>query len=371
MFGLEATGGGALKHLTYLVAHIDKGSFDVTVILSQKRPDYNSKLIDQIKQNADRIVFIPMARSIGPVKDLVSFVRIFQHIRKNNYDIVHCHSSKAGVLFRLAAWINKVPLVIYTPHCFYFQSKLGIKRKIYSWLEKSLAVFCHKVIVSEHEQKVALSEKVIPSKKLININNAIDFDEYKQHENIQDIRNEWGIPDDYDVIGAVGRLDYQKGWFTFIDVASIILEKTKSVIFIIAGDGPLRLRLTRRIRELKLSFNIRLLGHVENISKVYAVTDLYISTSLWEGLPYTFLEAAHYNKPVVASVTNNNMSLEQHFGFVEAPVRQSEAIAQQVLELLKNKRKEATLKQRIYNTVTGKYSFEQFILEHERLYLNH
>ena len=370
MFGLEATGGGALKHLTYLVAHIDKGSFDVSVILSQKRPDYNSKLIEQIKKNADRVVFIPMARSIEPVKDLVSFVRIFQQIRKNNYDIVHCHSSKAGVLFRLAAWINKVPLVIYTPHCFYFQSKLGIKRKIYSWLEKSFAVFCHKVIVSEHEQKVALAEKVIPFKKLININNAIDFDEYKQHENIQEIKNEWGIPGDYGVIGAIGRLDYQKDWFTFIDAASIILEKTDSVIFLIAGDGPLRLKLAKRILQLKLSFNIRLLGHVENISKVYAVTDLYISTSLWEGLPYTFLEAAHYNKPVIASVTNNNMRLEQHFGFIETPARQSEVVAQQVLELLKDKKKEAALKKRIYNTVTGKYSFEQFILEHERLYLN-
>ncbi len=370
MFGLEATGGGALKHLTYLVAHIDKGSFDITVILSKKRLDYNSKLIEQIKRNADRVVFIPMARKIEPVNDFVSFFRIFQQIRKNNYDIVHCHSSKAGVLFRLAAWINKVPLVIYTPHCFYFQSKLGIGRKVYSWLEKFLTAFCHKVVVSEHEQKVALAEKVISPEKLTNINNAIDFNEYKQHGNIQEIKNEWKIPTDYEVIGAVGRLDYQKDWFTFIDVASIILEKTKSVIFLIAGDGPLRLRLTRRIHELELSFNIRLLGHVENISKVYAVSDLYISTSLWEGLPYTFLEAAYFNKPVVASVTNNNMCLEQHFGFVETPVRQSQDIAQQVLGLLRDKRKEAALKQRIYNTVTAKYSFEQFILEHEWLYLN-
>ena len=128
---MEAADGGALKHLVYLVSNLDCKRFNITVILSDKRSSKISQDIEKMRGKGATVHLIPMERSINWWKDLQSFLLIFIHLFENRYDVVHAHSSKAGVLFRLAALVRRVPTVIYTPHCFYFQSKVGIKRLFY------------------------------------------------------------------------------------------------------------------------------------------------------------------------------------------------------------------------------------------------
>ena len=369
LYGLEATSGGAFKHLIYLISHIDRNLFDITVVLSNSRKDFDEHLVQQIQSLEVEILMIPMNRRIHPINDLIAFLFLFKHIRISTYDIVHAHSSKAGALFRLAAWLNKVPLVIYTPHCFYFQGKQGLLRIIFVLLEKCLGRFCHAIVVSDHEKRVALAHQIVRPVKLININNAIDFNEYRQYKDIRKIKRQWDIPKHHFIIGAVGRLVPQKDWFTFIKAALLVLQSRDDVCFIIAGSGHLKKKLLKMICSEKASSGIKLLGHVTDISKVYSVLDLFISTSLWEGLPYAYLEAGYFKKPVVATGTFDSCSWENDFGFETVEVKKHELLAQKILELVANK-KEAMLRgNQSHKMITGKYSFAHFITKHEELYL--
>lgn len=368
LFGLEATGGGALKHLNYLVSGLNQDNFDITIIMSKKRPDYDESFIQKINTHGARILFVPMSRTINPLIDIPAFFKIYQNIKKNRYDIVHAHSSKAGALFRLAAWINKVPLIMYTPHCFYFQCKRGISRRIFVLLERLLGLFCHLIIVSEHEKKIALIHHVVPKKKLVNINNAINFNEYKQYKNIHKIKDEWNIPVEHFIIGGVGRLSSQKDWHTFIKTAKLVLQKEDKVTFIVAGDGPLKEELCQMVSNLALSSNIRLLGHVQDISKMFSILDLFISTSLWEGLPYTFLEAGYFKKPVIATGTYDPIPMEKYFGFVSTPVEEHEIIANEILKIIRDNSKRDLLGKKTFELVTQKYSFKEFVDQHQLLY---
>lgn len=368
LFGLEASSGGALKHLTYLVKNLNKERFSITIILSNSRSDYDEGLVAQLENTTARILNIPMSRNIRLLSDFIVFRTLHRHIKAINYDIVHAHSSKAGALFRLAAWFNNIQLIVYTPHCFYFQSKRGFKRFIFTLTEKLLSRFCHAIIVSNHERNVALAHKIAHRSKLININNAINFDEYTQYKDIQNIKKQWEIPNSHFVVGAVGRLVPQKDWLTLIKAAIAITNSRDDVCFIIAGSGHMKDQIQKEIELYNLQSKVKLLGHIPDISKVYSIIDLFVSTSLWEGLPYAYLEAGYFKKPVIATGTYDHTPFNEELGFNIVPIKKHNQLANSILKLINNKQKAKSLGENSYMHITEKYSFSRFIKKHELLY---
>jgi glycosyltransferase involved in cell wall biosynthesis len=90
---------------------------------------------------------------------------------------------------------------------------------------------------------------------------------------------------------------------------------------------------------------------------------------LWEGLPYVFLEAGHYKKPVIATGTYDHIPLNKYFGFVTIPIKKHQIIANKVLEVLRDKVKVKALGEKTFKVVTKKYSFKRFVEQHQLLYL--
>lgn len=181
LYGLEAVGGGALKHLVYLATNLDHTIFEITIILSEPRNESIDSQIDSLKKSGANLIMLNMCRNINLFKDLWVLLKLIALIFKGKYDIVHAHSSKAGGLFRFAAYLCNIPAIYYTPHCFYFQGKSGLKKIKFVWLEKILAKLTTMLIVSESERKAAIENKITNNSKILNINNAIDFDEYQQY----------------------------------------------------------------------------------------------------------------------------------------------------------------------------------------------
>ena len=300
LYGLEASGGGALKHLVYLVTHLNREIFDITIILSNKRNENISEEVYRMKLAGAKLEIIPMKRGIIPISDLVSFIKIYLFVRNKNFDIVHAHSSKAGALFRFVSWICHVPTVLYTPHCFYFQGKNGLKKNIFLLLEKLLSKLTTGIILSENEKEQAIKHQIIDTSKLYNINNAIDFNEYKLYDDKEALKSEFKIPNDSLIIGAIGRLEEQKGWDRFFEIAFEILEINIQTCFIIAGDGELKNDLAKRI-PYKYTDKFKFLGFVKDINKVYIISDAIFSTSIYEGLPYVYIEAITLNKKLITT----------------------------------------------------------------------
>jgi glycosyltransferase involved in cell wall biosynthesis len=370
LYGLEAVGGGALKHLVYLVSRLDNNIFDITVILSNSREENTKEEIDKMKAIGAKVLFFPMCRNINPIKDVLAFLQLLLFVYKGNFDIVHAHSSKAGALFRCAAWLCRVPFICYTPHCFYFQGKTGLKKVVFLAFEKLLAKITSCIIVSESEQNEIVKTKLASTSKIVNINNAIDFDEYQQNKEISNTRAVYGIKPNTFVVGAIGRLEPQKDWKTFIYAANEVLKKHPETIFLIVGDGKLFGEIQELVIKLNLEDNILLIGYIKEIYKIYGLIDIFVNTSLWEGLPYVFLEAMNYKKAIIATDTGNDTTvLDDETGYI-TPVRDHKSIAHKIINLIENKQVAIQMGQKGGEKLLQKFSFEYFIQQHEMLYRN-
>lgn len=303
LYGIGSSGGGTLKNVADLATHLDRKSFEVFVAMSKKKHIKDTEVaISKMKNSNIDINYIHIAEKIS-LTDIVSFFKIYSFLNRHKFDIVHAHSSKAGALFRLAAFWAKVPVVVYTPHCFYFTACKGIKRQFYRFLECLLTRITHQIVISGTEQKAA-EECKIRKEKISIIDNGIDCNEYIRPTFSSAMYKAINIPFNHTVIIGVGRLVRQKNWEMFIDIAEIVISKNKEITFLITGDGPCRKRLLKRISRSGLDAHIKLIGYVENISTIYSIADVFVSTSKWEGLPYTYLEASYFKIPMIITYTD-------------------------------------------------------------------
>lgn len=370
LYALEAAGGGSLKHLVYLVTRLNPSRFCITIVLSKSRKEDIRNELNDLKKAGAAIRFIPMNRSIRPLWDIFLIFRIICLLFRMKPDIVHSHSSKAGALFRIAGWLCKVNKIYHTPHCFYFQGKTGILRKLYLLVEKILSKITTGIVVSSNEQHEALVNKLTSPKKFININNAIDFDDYQQLKNITSIKSNLNIPLDSFVVGAIGRLAMQKDWRTYVYAANEVLKTYPNTIFLIVGEGKCRSEITNLIKNLKLDKNLRLIGYKKDIQEIFSIIDILVNTSRWEGLPYVFLEAMKYAKPIIATDTGNATDIIHNKTGYITPVKDYKAIAGNIALLIENKNLCRDMGERGNDRLIQKYSFEYFISRHEKLYLS-
>lgn len=290
MYGVENLSGGVLRHIMYLVSHVDPKEFQIHILTSSFY--HCPKAVEQLKEKGVYVLHIPLSRKPNPLLFMKSVRLILNYVRKNDISLIHAHSSVAGAVFRIAALLCRVK-IIYTPHCFYFHSCRGLKKVFYKMVESVLAYKTDAIIVSENE-----TDAIFLRSDVHVINNAIDPNEYCLHDK-QIVLQELNIPDSKIIIGGIGRLVPQKGWLSFLDLAQELYRRHPGkYYFLLAGEGPERNNIGREIHRRGLSDHVRLVGFVSDISKVYSCIDIFISTSAWDGLPYTYLEASHYDIPM-------------------------------------------------------------------------
>ena len=369
LYGIESTGGGSLKHLVYLTTKLSKEKFEITVIYSDTREEDIQNQLDEMKSRGVNLIHLPMSRNIHLLKDLKSLFFLIKFIKKLKFDIVHAHSSKAGFLFRVAAYLKGIKKIYYTPHCFYFQGTEGFKKRIFSFFERILSKISTKIIVSESEYKIAKDNKIANDSKLEVINNAIYFQEYKRNTQVRQTLMKYNIKVESFIVGSIGRLSLQKDWETYIYVANEVLKTYPKVVFLIVGSGEQEKELRRLILELGLESKIILTGYIADIHNIYGIMDIYVSTSLWEGLPYVFLEAMQYKKAIVATnSTNQEMIFDKDNVFL-CPVKDYKYISNKVISLIENKKLTKKMGEQGRALLERKYSFELFVKKHNKLYI--
>jgi len=366
LFGLEATDGGSLKHLNYLVLNLDRKVFSITVALSTKRSLRVLEVIKKFEENGVIVHTVPMNRNINILSDLRAFLNIYRLISASKFDIVHAHSSKAGALFRIAARMSNVKAIIYTPHAFYFQGKKGIIRFIYRKTEALLGLITTAVVVSSNEKQHALENKIVPENKLVNINNGINFREYSV-ENSQIGKQKLGLKKNELLVGSIGRLTKQKNWTLLIEAAQHVLLTHPDVQFFILGDGEESQRLMRTITKFNVHNNFSILNYNTDVSAILSAADIFVSTSKWEGLPYALLEAMYFKKPIIATdIGYVNVLNSRNALLVEQ--NNPRALAESIIKLLMDETLMCNLRDEAYATLNSNFNYENFIRLHERLY---
>jgi glycosyltransferase involved in cell wall biosynthesis len=237
---------------------------------------------------------------------LVELVRLFRSLRP---DIVHTHNPKPGVYGRIAARVARVPAVVNTVHGLYATADdpIGKRAVVYS-LERVAAACSGAELVQNVEDVPTLRRLRIPERRVTVLGNGVDLGRFRPDRidapRRAELRAEWGIAEGDVVVGAVGRLVWEKGYRELFAAARTLRVTDPHLRFVVVGGldeaksdqlGPEDLAAAAR------DANITFLGLRDDVDDLYAAMDLYVLASYREGFPRSAMEAAATGLPVVAT----------------------------------------------------------------------
>tara|TARA_R110002096_G_C14656234_1_gene726963 strand:- start:228 stop:1367 length:1140 start_codon:yes stop_codon:yes gene_type:complete len=283
------------KEISHIIIH----QFDV----SKKAYLNNDKKIKEY--------YIPIKREINIIGDLMSIYKTIKYLRIERPNVIHAHSAKGGVIARIASLFYRVN-VLYTPHAFsYLSANSKLKRLLFLKTEQFFKHFNSTILsTSQSEKKRAINDVHFKKSKAIIFNNSVLPIDVNNLD--YSILNELKLPNEY--ICTVGRPSYQKNIEFMVDVVYKLKEITPDIHLVIMGVGeysPNLETVKEKIKILKLSSNITLVNWIDrtNIFSIINKSSLYISTSRYEGLPYSVIESLALSKACVVTNCDGNIDL--------------------------------------------------------------
>ncbi|WP_447972458.1 glycosyltransferase family 4 protein [Nitrospira sp. Kam-Ns4a] len=259
----------------------------------------------RLKQAGIRWQVVPsLTRAIHPVKDLQTLWRLTALFRQERPAIVHTHTSKAGVVGRLAAWLAGVPVVVHTPHGHVFYGHFGrAASQAFLVIERLLARRTTWLIaLTEAERDEHLARKVGCPDRFAVIPSGIELDRFRR-ATAAPRRPPRGValPPEAIVVGSVGWLTPVKGHRVLIEAAARLHRAHDRLHLLLVGSGALRGELERLVERLGLRDRVHFLGHRDDVPACLAAMDLFVLPSLNEGMGRALVEAMAAGRPVIAS----------------------------------------------------------------------
>lgn len=263
-------------------------------------------LVQRAKAGGYTFIELPeMIRAVHPWYD-ARCVRVLQAEFENlRPDVVHTHSSKAGILGRRAAARARVPLIVHTIHGMSFnRTQSRWVRALYRWLERRAARQTDAIVtVADAMTEQAVAAGLAPRARLRTIysgmeTEAFDPAEYDRHA----VRRAWGVTDEHVVVGTVARLFRNKGYEQLIPILTAAAERDARLRFVWVGDGAQRAEYEAELRRRGLAERTVLTGLVPpaEIPRLLAGFDIVAHSSQWEGLPRVVVQGLLMNVPAVA-----------------------------------------------------------------------
>jgi glycosyltransferase involved in cell wall biosynthesis len=260
-------------------------------------------------------------------------------MRHGRYQIVHTHSSKAGVLGRVAAKMARVPVIVHTVHGWSFHQQLTPRKlRFYVALEK-IGDWCGHaaILVAEQDRAKGLAQGIRAADYVV-IRSGIELDRFG-HPQVApaEMRQQLGIPSDALVVGSVTRLSPQKAPLDLIDAFGHIQRQFPHAWFVVVGDGPLRPDVEARIQQLGLGDRLILTGLRRDVPELMAAFDIFVLSSLWEGLPRVLPQAMATGLPIVCTAADGTAeAIEEGVNGFLVGKGETAVLAARVLQLLQD-----------------------------------
>ncbi len=331
--------GGAQEN-TMLTAdyHNTDGRYQVDIV-SGPQTGPEGSLIEEVRQRGIPLTIMPeIVREINPVKDGTAVLKLKQIMQEGGYQIVHTHSSKAGVLGRWAAHLADVPIIIHTVHGWSFHDRMSpAKRQMYVLLEKFAARFSQAmIVVSPQDIEKGLAQGIGRRQDYHLIRSGVELERFG-HPQMPPavIRQQLGIPANALVVGSVTRLSPQKAPLDLVAAFAHIYKKQPAAWFIIVGDGPLRPEVEADLAAAGIADRVILTGLRRDIPELMAAFDVFVLSSLWEGLPRVLPQAMATGLPIVTTRADGSAEavVDGENGFL-VERGEPQALAQKILALL-------------------------------------
>ena len=360
--------GGAEKLLVNTLRNLDRKIFSPSVFL---------KCSNAIYKNEFKILKIPLFElHSSKFFDLSAIIKIFKYIKIEKIDIVHTQMFGSDIIGRIASKLANVDLLISTYlNVYALKNNIDLKTRIKTGLDKITAkYFCDKLIaVSKDVQNFHVKSLKLNINKFHVLVPGINLNEFDSNKyfNPEKIKMEMGIDLASYIIIVVGVLSEQKGHKYLIKASSKILKKYPKTHFLILGPGPLKDNLEKLAREEGVFNQYTFTGYTEKLVELLYISDLFISCSLWEGLPQVVIEAMSMRKPVIATKVGGLPELIQDKkNGILIPPKDIPSIINAVIEIRENEELQEKISFMGRKTIESRYDIKVMVNELQKLYIN-
>ena len=358
--------GGAQRNTLHTVSQLDADRFRTSLVCGP-----GGILDEEARDSGVPITFVDeLARPLRPTADLRALARLVSLFRRQVPDIVHTHSSKAGVLGRLAAHLAGVPVVVHSIHGFGFHpGQSASRRLLFRSAERLVApLTTHFIAVAENNRREGIALGLFEPARVSLIRSGVDLARFRRAHPDRQALTRAGVPEGAPVVGMIACLKPQKAPLDFVSVAARVAAELPAAHFVLVGDGVLRPQVEAAVREAGLAGRLHLLGWRHDVDRLLKTFDLVLHTSRWEGLPRVFLEAMAAQRAVVATDVDGAPDVVRDGvnGFLRPPgdVR---GLAASVTLLLRD----AALRSRMGRAgleEAGEFEIDRMVEQQERLY---
>jgi len=281
-----------------------------------------------------------LRRAIRPRWEWQSASALIRALRAGSFDVVHTHSSKAGILGRYSAHRAGVPHVVHTIHGMSFnRTQPPAVRALYRTLERRAARWTDAFItVADAMTEQSVAARLAPRERFRTVRSGIEVSDFRPDPALRrEVRASWGIPDDAPVVGTVARLFRNKGYESVLRVLPLVARACPDVRFVWVGDGADRDAYVAAMARRGLADRLHLTGLVDptEVPRLVGGFDVLLHASRWEGLARVLVQAALMEVPSVTYDLDGAREVVEH-GVTGrlAPSGDVEALARHVQELL-------------------------------------
>jgi UDP-GlcNAc:undecaprenyl-phosphate/decaprenyl-phosphate GlcNAc-1-phosphate transferase len=337
-------GGAQENTLSSAIGQHCDPRFDVTLVCGVDEAGEGNMFAEATQAGVKTVVIPSLVREIRPLSDARAFFELRKFFRRGAFTVVHTHSSKAGIIGRLAARAAGVPIVVHTLHGLVFHEfQSAWKNWFYIVLKRACAPLTDRIIsVSDLTGKAALARRIGRPDQHITIYSGIDVERFLsvgQRLSVEEAKRRAGIPPEVPVVGKIARLFPLKGHEQFLAAATEIARRLPDVRFLLVGDGPLSEWLRQETERLGLADRVVMAGRVppEIVPEYIQAMDVVVHTSLREGIARVLPQAGAVGKPVVTFDLDGAPEIIKDgvSGYLVRPL-DVHAIAERTIELLRD-----------------------------------
>ncbi len=298
--------GGAEWNTFYTVQYLNRQRY-TPLLATGPETGSEGSLIEATEAMGVPVHLVPdLIREIDPKRDFKALVQLVRLYRQLEVDIVHTHTSKAGILGRLAGRLARVPVIIHTVHGFAFQANIPRwQKRLYILLERMAGRWSDALIFISRPLMVEAGKLGIGDPRTYHyIPSGIDLRAFQNGSNNGNRlvrRQQLGLQEHVPVIGTISRLVRDKGLELLLEAAARLKAKGLEFHMVWVGDGPIRSELERRARELGVADRLFITGMCTDVPEWISCFDLFVLPTLWEGMGRVFLEAQAAGVPVIGS----------------------------------------------------------------------
>ncbi len=329
--------GGSAENTLLTVAGTDPNRYATTLAVGPTQGP-RSRTEERARQRGVRFVEVRhLVRPIRPLRDLWALQALWRLMRRERFHIVHTHTSKAGLLGRMAARLARTPIVVHTPHGHVFYGYYGTRlTRLFVWLERWAAHWTDRIVaLTAQDAEEHVDFGIGPADQFAVIHSGVDFGPFDVPGcGREQTRRLLGLDAQGVVIGTLGRLTAIKGQADLVRAFAIVYRQVSDAWLLLVGDGEERDDLASLAGDLGVVDRVVFAGWRDDIAAVLRAMDIFALSSLNEGMGKALVEAMYVGLPSVATAVGGIPELIEHGreGLL-VPAQQPDQLATAMIEL--------------------------------------